>query len=93
MRLSSSGLQVSSSLYDFENMEKNEEVSEEFKIARENNGVLLIIMSMEGTFWRIIDSLLALASLSLFVLGIVAASRDPPITDTQNTILELILLS
>ena len=74
------GLHVSNSYYDFENMERSNDVVEEFKVVREINGVTLIRSTLEGKCCSAVDNLLGMFSLGVVILGIVAASSEPTIT-------------
>jgi cytochrome b subunit of formate dehydrogenase len=87
------GLRVSCSSYDFENMEKIHDVTDEFKDVRENIGQGAIRSAMESNAcgYRLCGWVIEILSVLLFVYGIVLTFQLT-LPEFQNTFLQLYFL-
>jgi hypothetical protein len=87
-------LRVSTIYYDFENMEKVNDVSEEFKAMRERNGETLIRGALEADLacFKFYNAFLQLVSICIMAFGFYVSSLGQ-INDPQHTLLEFFLIS
>lgn len=86
------GIKVSNCFYDFENMEKIEDVQEEYKKIRENLGINAIKAALVDSIccYKCFGGLLEVTSAWFLVYGAIINFQQP-LTDFQSSILQIYL--